>query len=83
MQLVPWFLTFQHFDPLAFQKGFGEEEPGIQQELEKFFNGYGRTNAVRMRRIDGTKAFKVRHRELPSEKAKPNLLIGLRLRGIC
>lgn len=42
------------------QKGFGEEAPGLQQKLEKFFNEYGRVNAVRMRRIDDTKLFKVR-----------------------
>lgn len=43
------------------QKGFGEETPGLQQKLEKFFNQYGRVNAVRMRRIDDTKLFKVRN----------------------
>lgn len=35
------------------------EYPGIQQDLETFFNKYGKTNAVRMRRIDGNKEFKV------------------------
>ena len=44
---------------LSFQKGFGEEEPTLQQKLEDFFNEYGRTNAVRMRRVDDTKQFKV------------------------
>ena len=42
------------------QKGFGKEEPGLQKKLEDFFNKYGKTNAVRMRRVDGTKEFKVR-----------------------
>lgn len=52
--MVLWYSS--HF----VQKGFGDEEyPGIQLELEKYFNKYGKTNAVRMRRIDGTKAFKV------------------------
>ncbi|CDO75997.1 hypothetical protein BN946_scf184780.g4 [Trametes cinnabarina] len=40
------------------QKGFGKEEPGLQKKLEDFFNKYGRTNAVRMRRVEGTKEFK-------------------------
>jgi len=42
------------------QKGFGEEVPGLQQKLERFFAKYGKVAAVRMRRVDGTKAFKVR-----------------------
>lgn len=41
------------------QKGFGKEEPGLQQKLEAFFGMYGRVNAVRMRRVDGKKEFKV------------------------
>lgn len=41
------------------QKGFGEELPGLQQKLERFFSKYGKVAAVRMRRVDGTKAFKV------------------------
>ena len=40
------------------QKGFGEEQPLMQSKLEEFFNKYGKTNAVRMRRIDGKKEFK-------------------------
>ena len=42
------------------QKGFGEESPELQRELEKFFQVYGKTNAVRMRRNNDTKEFKVR-----------------------
>jgi lupus La protein len=41
------------------QKGFGEEIPDIQKKLEAFFSQYGQTNAVRMRRVDGNKQFKV------------------------
>jgi lupus La protein len=41
------------------QKGFGEELPGLQLKLERFFAEYGKVAAVRMRRVDGTKAFKV------------------------
>lgn len=41
------------------QKGFGEEVPGVQRKLELFFSKYGKVAAVRMRRVDGTKAFKV------------------------
>ena len=44
---------------LVIQKGFGEETPELQKKLESFFNQYGRTNAVRMRR-DDEKKFKVR-----------------------
>ena len=44
----------------ALQKGFGEEEPGLQRRLEEFFGKYGKTNAVRMRRVEGSKEFKVR-----------------------
>ena len=58
-----------HFDDSSFaanigyiQKGFGEETPDLQQKIEVFFNKYGRTNAVRMRRMDDTKLFKVRSR---------------------
>lgn len=43
----------------SLQKGFGTETPDIQGEIEKFFNSYGRASAVRMRRIDSTKEFKV------------------------
>lgn len=41
------------------QKGFGKEEPGLQQKMEVFFGTYGMVNAVRMRRVDGKKEFKV------------------------
>lgn len=40
------------------QKGFGEEYPGIQLELEEYFRKWGNINAVRMRR-DQNKKFKV------------------------
>ncbi|KAI0742983.1 hypothetical protein C8Q80DRAFT_1273557 [Daedaleopsis nitida] len=46
------------FERSVYAKGFGKEEPGLQKKLEEFFNKYGKTNAVRMRRIDGTKEFK-------------------------
>ncbi|KAF7974611.1 hypothetical protein HWV62_11578 [Athelia sp. TMB] len=46
------------FERSVYAKGFGAETPGIQEELEKFFNDFGRANAVRMRRIDSTKEFK-------------------------
>jgi hypothetical protein len=67
------------------QKGFGEEEqPGIQLELEKFFNKYGKTNAVRMRRIESTKAFKVcRMRPVLVLGKNLKFVIGICLRRIC
>ncbi|KAN0138525.1 hypothetical protein V8E53_003513 [Lactarius tabidus] len=40
------------------KKGFGEEAPGLQRSLEQFFSKYGKVAALRMRRVDGTKAFK-------------------------
>jgi lupus La protein len=40
------------------QKGFGAETPDLQTKLEDFFEAYGRTNAVRMRRSN-EKEFKV------------------------
>ncbi|GJE89046.1 La protein-like protein [Phanerochaete sordida] len=46
------------FERSVYAKGFGEEVPGLQQKLEAFFNQYGRTNAVRMRREENTKNFK-------------------------
>ncbi|KAH9900048.1 uncharacterized protein BXZ73DRAFT_24175, partial [Epithele typhae] len=48
------------FERSVYAKGFGKEDPTLQKKLEDFFNKYGRTNAVRMRRIDNTKEFKVR-----------------------
>jgi len=53
--------------------------PGIQLALEKFFNNYGKTNAVRMRRIDGTKAFKVRRNKFLPKQTNSNFMIGLSL----
>lgn len=44
---------------MALQKGFGDETSDLQKKLEEFFNKYGETNAVRMRRVDGNKQFKV------------------------
>ncbi|KAL5525322.1 hypothetical protein ACEPAF_9192 [Sanghuangporus sanghuang] len=41
-----------------YAKGFGSEYPGLQKDLEKYFNAYGRVNAVRMRRKYETKEFK-------------------------
>ncbi|CCM04101.1 uncharacterized protein FIBRA_06261 [Fibroporia radiculosa] len=46
------------FERSIYAKGFGDEVDGLQKELEVFFGNYGKTNAVRMRRIDGTKEFK-------------------------
>ncbi|KAF9450511.1 hypothetical protein P691DRAFT_758105 [Macrolepiota fuliginosa MF-IS2] len=45
------------FERSIYAKGFSEEEPTLQARLEEFFNKYGRTNAVRMRR-DEEKKFK-------------------------
>lgn len=46
------------FERSVYAKGFGNEEPGMQSKLEEFFEKYGNTNAVRMRRMDGNKEFK-------------------------
>ncbi|KAI0830362.1 hypothetical protein BC628DRAFT_1532193 [Trametes gibbosa] len=46
------------FERSIYAKGFGKEDPGLQTRLEDFFNKYGKANAVRMRRADGTKEFK-------------------------
>ncbi|KAI0278925.1 hypothetical protein BGY98DRAFT_971201 [Russula aff. rugulosa BPL654] len=46
------------FERSVYAKGFGEELPGLQLKLERFFAKYGKVAAVRMRRVDGTKAFK-------------------------
>ncbi|KIK92873.1 hypothetical protein PAXRUDRAFT_12982 [Paxillus rubicundulus Ve08.2h10] len=46
------------FERSVYAKGFGKEEPGLQKELEEFFEKYGKVNAVRMRRVDGKKDFK-------------------------
>lgn len=50
--------TLWHWLVILNQKGFGEEEPMLQERLEEFFNQYGKTNVVRMRREDNKK-FKV------------------------
>ncbi|OJA15769.1 hypothetical protein AZE42_10620, partial [Rhizopogon vesiculosus] len=46
------------FERSIYAKGFGEETPDLQKKLEAYFNQYGQTNAVRMRRVDGNKQFK-------------------------
>ena len=40
-----------------YAKGFGEEVPSTQFDIEAFFAPYGPTNAIRLRRTD-TKSFK-------------------------
>ncbi|KAI0032630.1 hypothetical protein K488DRAFT_85672 [Vararia minispora EC-137] len=45
------------FERSVYAKGFGEEKPGLQKELENFFRKYGNVSQVRMRR-DDQKAFK-------------------------
>lgn len=67
------------------QKGFGEEEPGLQQKLEAFFDTYGGVNAVRMRRVDGKKEFKVRsiYYNVWSKVSFILCLIGFRICGVC
>ncbi|KZT59572.1 hypothetical protein CALCODRAFT_481462 [Calocera cornea HHB12733] len=42
----------------VYAKGFGEETPTLQRELEDFFSKFGKWNVVRMRRDKETKAFK-------------------------
>ena len=39
-------------------KGFGEEQPSTQFDIEAFFAPYGPTNAIRLRRKDHDKSFK-------------------------
>ncbi|EJD04821.1 uncharacterized protein FOMMEDRAFT_120041 [Fomitiporia mediterranea MF3/22] len=46
------------FERSIYAKGFGSEYPGLQEELEKYFDAFGRVNAVRMRRKYDTKEFK-------------------------
>lgn len=46
------------FERSIYAKGFGDETSDLQKKLEEFFNQYGETNAVRMRRVDGNKQFK-------------------------
>ncbi|KAF9235425.1 hypothetical protein BU15DRAFT_89588 [Melanogaster broomeanus] len=46
------------FERSVYAKGFGEDVPGLQKQLEEFFEKYGQVNAVRMRRVDGKKEFK-------------------------
>lgn len=44
---------------VSIQKGFGDETDTLQDELEEFFAQWGPVSAVRMRRMDGSKKFKV------------------------
>ncbi|KAF8522761.1 hypothetical protein BU17DRAFT_64220 [Hysterangium stoloniferum] len=46
------------FERSVYAKGFGEETPKLQGELENFFGKWGKVSAVRMRRMDQTKKFK-------------------------
>lgn len=39
-------------------KGFGQEQPSTQFDIEAFFAPYGPTNAIRLRRKDNDKSFK-------------------------
>lgn len=50
------------FSRSVYAKGFGEEYPTLQQELEEFFMTFGKVNSVRMRRDmnKDDKPFKVR-----------------------
>jgi lupus La protein len=66
----------------SLQKGFGEEVPGLQRKLERFFSDYGKVAAVRMRRVDGTKAFKVRPTLSSSRPQISRPQSGLRFHGI-
>lgn len=59
MRYISYSSTTAPSDQPYLQKGFGDELPGLQQSLERFFAKYGKVAAVRMRRVDGTKAFKV------------------------
>ncbi|GJJ12621.1 hypothetical protein Clacol_006864 [Clathrus columnatus] len=45
-------------DRNVYAKGFGDETPTLQDELDQFFSQWGKVNAVRMRRVDHTKKFK-------------------------
>lgn len=77
----PGFLKVNTELRFSFQKGFGDENPGLQLKLEEFFEKYGRTNAVRMRR-DEDKKFKVRP-NLPDDTGRAiNGGIGIRIRRI-
>ena len=67
---------------LILQKGFGEETPELQRDLEKFFQPYGKTNAVRMRRNNETKEFKVRLNACPLLILIRLVFSGLSLRGV-
>jgi len=50
--------TATHTSFLCSQKGFGEETPSLQLELEQFFSGLGDVKQVRMRRNADTSEFK-------------------------
>ncbi|KAK4969243.1 hypothetical protein LTR66_011731 [Elasticomyces elasticus] len=45
-------------DRSIYVKGFGDEEPGTQFDIEAFFAPYGPTNAIRLRRQEPEKVFK-------------------------
>ncbi|KAF9318452.1 hypothetical protein BG003_011183 [Podila horticola] len=50
--------TKDHFQRSIYAKGFGEETPSLQLELEEYFSQYGDIKQVRMRRNNETSAFK-------------------------
>ena len=54
---------------MSVQKGFPDETPTLQKELEAYFNKFGTASAVRMRR-DEAKKFKVC---IPSRPTRTNL----------
>ncbi|KAK3806448.1 MAG: hypothetical protein J3Q66DRAFT_407150 [Benniella sp.] len=55
---IPLVPQKDHFQRSIYAKGFGEETPSLQLELEQFFSGLGDVKQVRMRRHADTNEFK-------------------------